>query len=78
MRHLLRILQVAVPVVIAAGSTALATPAVTNFLAAHPADAGYVLLVAGVLRAAYKVLKDNRAGVQVPAPPSAGSSMGAK
>jgi hypothetical protein len=76
-KHLARILSVVLPILVAVASTTFATPAVTNFLAAHPADAGYVLLVAGVLRAAYKAYSDRKADAAIDPPASGGSSMGA-
>ena len=58
MKHVARILGVAIPVLIAACSTALATPAVTNFLEQHPGAAAYVALAAGALRAAWKAYSE--------------------
>lgn len=77
MKHLRRILAVAVPLIAAAYSTALMTPAVTNFISSHPAVAIYLVSVAGVVHAIVKAFNDRSSAAGSPAPPSGGSSMGA-
>ena len=77
MKHLARILAVAVPVIAAAATSALKTPAIVNVLEHHPAAAAYVLLVAGAIRAAWKAYTDRaEPDTQAGAPPN--TSMGAK
>jgi hypothetical protein len=79
MKHLRRILEVAVAVIAVEYSTALRTPVVVNWLDGHPADAAYVSLGAGLLIAAYKAIRDQLA--QPPADPPASNgapTMGAK
>ena len=75
MRHLKHILAVAVPVAIAAASTLIASPAVAHFVAAHPADAGYVALAAGVIRAVVKAYRQSREAQVPPTPPVSSSTM---
>lgn len=79
MKHLARILEVAVAVIAAAYSTALETPVVYTWLDRHPLDAGYVSLAAGVAVAASKAIRDQLAKPDVVAPSSNGATtMGAK
>lgn len=54
MRHLARILAVAVTLIAVAYSTAIATPAVQNLIVHHPAVAGYVAAVTSVLAAVWR------------------------
>lgn len=68
--HLRRVFEVAVAVVAAAYSSAALSPTVTNFLHAHPADAGYVALVAGVVVAAYKAARDKLTAPAPATPPT--------
>lgn len=78
MKHLARILAVAVPVIAAAATSALKTPALVNVLEHHPGAAGYVLLVAGLIRAAWKAYTDRVTDVDAAAPAPPHTSMGAK
>jgi hypothetical protein len=77
-KHLARILAVVVPVLVAALTSALKTPTVTNYLEQHPLAAGYVVVLAGLGHAAWKAYTDRRNGRNVPAPPSGGPGMAAK
>lgn len=76
--HLRRVLEVAVAVTAAAWAYAIPSPVVAGFLERHPQDAAYVSLAAGVVVAAYKAARDALRAQQAPAPPSDGSSMGAR
>lgn len=78
MKHLARILAVAVPVIAAAATSALKTPAIVNVLEHHPAAAAYVLLLAGLIRAGWKAYTDRAAAGEPAAPAPPNTSMGAK
>lgn len=75
MKHLLRILEVAVPVVLVAASTIAVSPAVQS----HPALVAYIALAAGVLNAVYKALRGSQEPPETDATPGPGSpTMSAK
>ena len=62
MKHLTRTLGVVGAVLLAAGTSLLASPAVQSFAVHHPAVAVYVPLVAAVLAALGAAVKDRGAG----------------
>jgi hypothetical protein len=69
-RHLLHVLEVAVPVALAAASTIAVSPAVQT----HPALVAYVALVAGVLNAVYRTLRSAQEPAGADPTPGPGSS----
>jgi hypothetical protein len=68
--HLRRILAVVVPIVWAASTSLVVSPAAQNFVVHHPWLAVYIPLAAGAARAAYKAL------LGAPAPSSADATPG--
>jgi len=65
-RHLKHVLTVAVPLIIAAGSSLAVSPAARDFASHHPGLTVYLVAVAGALNAAYKALKSSGAAESPP------------
>lgn len=78
MRHVRRIIRVAVAIATAAGTAALADPTVRAFVDQHPALAGYLTLASSIVYAIIRALGDLRVAAAGDVASSGSPTMGAK